>query len=217
MDNVLITSRGGALDEAAARAAADDAAARLRTVVGVASVGQPVTARDGSALLLPITMSGDPETASERVQPLRDATAGVQAEHPQLRVEQVGGPSIGQALDDTLGKDFKRAELLSLPVTLAILIIAFGALIAASVPVLLALSSVAAAMGLSTLASHLVPATDTTATGDPADRHGGRGRLLAVLHPSGAGGTGQGPHPASTPWRSPRRPPDTRWWSPASR
>ncbi|RQX00079.1 MMPL family transporter [Micromonospora inaquosa] len=163
VDNVLITSRGGALDQAAAKAAADDAAARLRTVAGVAGVGQPVTARDGSALLLPITMSGDPETASERVQPLRDATAAVQVAHPGLRVEQVGGPSIGQALDDTLGKDFKRAELLSLPVTLAILIIAFGALIAASVPVLLALSSVAAAMGLSTLASHLVPATDTTA------------------------------------------------------
>ncbi|MDG4808319.1 MMPL family transporter [Micromonospora sp. WMMD1120] len=162
VDNVLITSRSGALDQAAARAAADDAAARLRTVTGVAEVGQPIPARDGSALLLPITMSGDPETASERVQPLRDATATVQKAHPQLRVEQVGGPSIGQALDDTLGKDFKRAELLSLPVTLAILIIAFGALIAASVPVLLALSSVAAAMGLSTLASHLVPATDTT-------------------------------------------------------
>ncbi|GLZ57945.1 membrane protein [Micromonospora sp. NBRC 107095] len=163
VDNVLITSPGGALDQAAAKAAADDAAAWLRTVAGVAGVGQPVTARDGSALLLPITMSGDPETASERVQPLRDATAAVQAAHPELRVEQVGGPSIGQALDDTLGKDFKRAELLSLPVTLAILIVAFGALIAASVPVLLALSSVAAAMGLSTLASHLVPATDTTA------------------------------------------------------
>ncbi|WCN82775.1 MMPL family transporter [Micromonospora sp. LH3U1] len=163
VDNVLITSRGGSLDQAAAKAAADDAAARLRTVAGVAEVGQPVTARDGSALLLPVTMSGDPETASDRVQPLRDVTANVQAAHPQLRVEQVGGPSIGQALDDTLGKDFKRAELLSLPVTLAILILAFGALIAASVPVLLALSSVAAAMGLSTLASHLVPATDTTA------------------------------------------------------
>ncbi|MEK8107635.1 MMPL family transporter [Micromonospora sp. M12] len=163
VDNVLITSRSGALDQTAAKAAADDAAARLRTVAGVSEVGQPVTARDGSALLLPITMSGDSETAADRVQPLRDVTAGVQAAHPQLRVEQVGGPSISQALDDTLGKDFKRAELLSLPVTLAILIIAFGALIAASVPVLLALSSVAAAMGLSTLASHLVPATDTTA------------------------------------------------------
>ncbi|MGK5672062.1 MMPL family transporter [Micromonospora sp. URMC 106] len=164
MENVLITARGGTLDPAAAKAAAADAAAELRSVTGVASVGEPVTARDGSALLVPITMSGDAETASDRVQPLRDATARVQEGHPRLRVEQVGGPSINKALNDTLGEDFKRAELLSLPVTLVILIIAFGALIAAGVPVLLALSSVAAAMGLSTLASHLVPATDTTAS-----------------------------------------------------
>ncbi|SCL30068.1 putative drug exporter of the RND superfamily [Micromonospora nigra] len=163
-ENVLITARDGRLDPAAARAAADDASARLRGVPGVAGVAAPVPSRDGSALLVAITMSGDPETASDRVQPLRDATAEVQRAHPALRVEQVGGPSIGKALDDTLGADFKRAELLSLPVTLAILIVAFGALIAASVPVLLALSSVAAAMGLSTLASHLVPATDTTAS-----------------------------------------------------
>ncbi|MFG3418948.1 MMPL family transporter [Micromonospora sp. NPDC047730] len=164
VENVLITARGGTLDPVAAKAAAADAATELRSVTGVASVGEPVTARDGSALLVPITMSGDAETASDRVQPLRDATARVQEGHPQLRVEQVGGPSISKALNDTLGEDFKRAELLSLPVTLAILIIAFGALIAAGVPVLLALSSVAAAMGLSTLASHLVPATDTTAS-----------------------------------------------------
>ncbi|MER7332526.1 MULTISPECIES: MMPL family transporter [unclassified Micromonospora] len=164
VENVLITARGGTLDLGAAKAAAADAAAELRSVTGVASVGEPVPAQDGSALLVPITMSGDAESASDRVQPLRDATARVQEEHPQLRVEQVGGPSISKALDDTLGEDFKRAELLSLPVTLAILIIAFGALIAAGVPVLLALSSVAAALGLSTLASHLVPATDTTAS-----------------------------------------------------
>ncbi|MFI5833143.1 MMPL family transporter [Micromonospora sp. NPDC051300] len=163
-ENVLITARSGTLDQAAATAAAQDAAGRLRQVEGVASVGTPMPSRDGAALLLPVTMSGDPETAGDRVQPLRDTTAQVQQAHPELRVEQVGGPSIDKALDDTLGKDFKRAELLSLPVTLAILIIAFGALIAAGVPVLLALSSVAAAMGLSTLASHLVPATDTTAS-----------------------------------------------------
>ncbi|WP_179803553.1 MMPL family transporter [Micromonospora purpureochromogenes] len=164
VENILITSRAGGLDQAAAKRAAADAADRLRQVTGVASVGTPVPSHDGDALLLPITMSGEREDASDRVQPLRDATAEVQAAHPQLRVEEVGGPSINQALDETLGKDFKRAELLSLPVTLAILIVAFGALIAAGVPVLLALSSVAAAMGLSTLASHLVPATDTTAS-----------------------------------------------------
>ena len=162
VDNVLITARSGALDQVAATKAATDATAKLRGVPGVAVVGEPIPAHDGSALLLPITMSGDPETASDRVEPLRAATAQVQAAHPELRVEQVGGPSIGKALDDTLGADFKRAELLSLPVTLTILIVAFGALIAAGVPLLLALSSVIAAMGLSTLASHLVPANDST-------------------------------------------------------
>jgi len=77
-------------------------------------------------------------------------------------VEETGGPSINKALDETLGNDFNRAELLSLPVTLLILVIAFGALIAAGVPVLMALSSVAAAMGLSAVASQLVPAVDAS-------------------------------------------------------
>jgi putative drug exporter of the RND superfamily len=161
-DNVLITSRGGALDQAAARAAATDVTNRMHALPDVASVDEPTPARNGSALLVAVTMKGDPDTAEDRVQPLLDTTAAVQAAHPALRIEEVGDPSISKALDDTLGKDFKRAELLSLPVTLAILIIAFGALIAAGIPVLLAISSVVAAFGLSTLASHLIPGTDTT-------------------------------------------------------
>ncbi|MFD0522856.1 MMPL family transporter [Paractinoplanes durhamensis] len=164
VDNVLITAPSGRLDQAKAQAAAKDAATRLGTVAGVAKVGEPIPATDGTALLVPITMSGDPDTASDRVEPLRAATAEVQKAHPDLRIEQVGGPSINKALDDTLGDDFQKAEILSLPVTLFILIIAFGALIAAGVPLLLALSSVAAAMGLSTLASHLVPMGDATSS-----------------------------------------------------
>jgi len=162
VDNVLITPMSGKLDVAAATTAAKAAQAKLGEVTGVAKVGDPVPSSNGQALLVPITMTGDPDTASQRVEPLRAATAEVQAQYPALRVEEVGGPSIQKALDDTLGKDFQKAEILSLPVTLAILILAFGALIAAGVPLLLALSSVAAAMGLSTLASHIVPAGDST-------------------------------------------------------
>nr|BFE70825.1 hypothetical protein GCM10020092_041260 [Actinoplanes digitatis] len=195
IDNVLITSRGGALDTAAATAAAKDAAAKLRGVPGVAGVGDPVPAHDGSALLLPITMSGDPETASDRVEPLRAATAQVQTAHPALRVEQVGGPSIGKALDDTLGADFQRAELLSLPVTLAILIIAFGALIAAE--------RAGAAGALVRRRRHrpvhpgLAPRAGQRLDRQrhPAHRHGRRHRLLALLRPAGTGGACQGPRP----------------------
>lgn len=163
-ESVLITPLAGALDRGAADKAAADVTAAMQALPEVASVSDPLPSHDGGALLVRVTMSGDPETAQDRVGKLRDATAGVQRAHPQLRVEETGGGSIGQAMDDTLGKDFQRAEILSLPVTFAILIVAFGALIAAGVPVLLALSSVGAALGLSTLASHLVPSTDTTAS-----------------------------------------------------
>ena len=50
-----------------------------------------------------------------------------------------------------------RAELTSLPLTLAILVVAFGALVAAGLPVLLAFSAVLAATGVNQLVSHVVP------------------------------------------------------------
>jgi putative drug exporter of the RND superfamily len=109
-------------------------------------------------------MTGDADDAADRVDPLLEATAAVQAEYPDLRVEQVGGASIDQAISDAYEADFRQAELLSVPVTLVILIVTFGALLAAAVPVVLALTSVAAALGLSALASHLLPVTETTAS-----------------------------------------------------
>ncbi|MFD0584625.1 MMPL family transporter [Dactylosporangium darangshiense] len=164
VESVLITARSGALDTDAAMKAATDVAATMKALPDVAEVSDPLPSHDKSAMLVRVTLKGDPDTASDRLEPLNKATADVQGRHPDLRVEETGGPSISKAMDDTLGKDFKRAEYLSLPVTFAILIVAFGALIAAGIPVLLALSSVAAALGLSTLASHLVPSTDTTSS-----------------------------------------------------
>jgi RND superfamily putative drug exporter len=164
VENVLITARSGPLDQTAATAAAAEAAGRLRRLTAVASVSAPVTAPGGTAVLVRAEMTGDPDDAADRVQPLVDATASVQAAHPGLRVEEVGGGTIEKALQKTYGNDFHQAEVLSLPVTLVILVVAFGALLAAAVPVLLALTSVAAALGLSALTSHLLPVTDTTSS-----------------------------------------------------
>ncbi|GAA1821816.1 MMPL family transporter [Planosporangium flavigriseum] len=163
-ENILITARTGALDPVTAKSAADDAITRMRTRADVAKVDGPVPARDGQALLVVVTMAGDPKTASDRVQPLRAVTADIQKAHQDVRVEQTGGPSINKALKETLGNDFKKAELLSLPATLIVLLVAFGALIAAGVPVILAMSSVAGALGLSNLASHLIPGNDSTSS-----------------------------------------------------
>jgi RND superfamily putative drug exporter len=60
--------------------------------------------------------------------------------------------------------DLARAEKLSVPVTLAVLLIVFGTLVAAAVPVLLAVTAVAAAFGLLGPISHLFPLDDSVKT-----------------------------------------------------
>ena len=164
VENILLTSRAGALDRDRAAAAAADARRRLDALPEVGTLTGPLDSPSGDAVLVRAEMTGDPDAAGDHLGPLTDATAAVQAAYPDLRVEQVGGATIDEALGDAYEGDFRQAELLSLPVTLVILIVTFGALLAAAVPVVLALTSVAAAMGLSGLASHLLPVTDTTAS-----------------------------------------------------
>jgi RND superfamily putative drug exporter len=164
-ENVIITARNGTLDVGAAKTVAADVTTRMKALPEVLSVDPPVVSRDGTTVLVPVNMRvAVVDDAKKHVQPLLDTTAAAQRAHPDLRVEQAGDASIDKALGETYGNDFQTAEFLSLPVTLAILILAFGALIAAGIPVLLALSSVAAAMGLSTLASHLVPMGNVTSS-----------------------------------------------------
>jgi putative drug exporter of the RND superfamily len=159
-ENVLITAEsGGRLDKDAAGRAAAEVTRRMKALSGVESVGEPVASPDGKALLVPVTMKGDTEHADTRVQPLLDAGAAVEKAHQGLRVEQVGTGSTAKGVTETLGEDFEKAELISLPLTLLILLVVFGAVIAAGVPVVLALSCVGAAIGLSTLASHVLPET----------------------------------------------------------
>lgn len=156
-ENVLITARSGSFDKTEAKTAANEVVDRMHGIPAVSTVDKPVLAPNGKAFLVPITMKGDPDTAGDRVKPLLAATSAVAKQHDNLRVEEVGDASIDNGVNKQLSKDFSKSEKLSIPITLIILLVAFGAIIAAGVPVLLALSAVGGAMGLSTLATHLIP------------------------------------------------------------
>ncbi|MFG1869782.1 MMPL family transporter [Micromonospora arborensis] len=157
-ESVLITARAGDLDLQRAQAVAIDLSARMRGLPEVAKLAEPVTSPNGDAVLVEVEIAGSANDADARVGPLLEATALAQQRYPDLRVEQVGSASLGKALTETLAADFVRAELISVPAALVILLFSFGALIAAGVPVVLALSAVAGAMGLAQFASHLFPA-----------------------------------------------------------
>ena len=81
----------------------------------------------------------------------------MQADHPDLLVEQFGNVSSNKELNETFTEDLLQAETLSLPITLLILVIAFGTLVAALVPLLLGFSAVIAAMSLVAIPSQLSP------------------------------------------------------------
>jgi RND superfamily putative drug exporter len=85
------------------------------------------------------------------------ATAATARRFPSLRVEEFGDASGQKALNKSLGQDFSRAEKLSFPITLLILVLAFGALVAAGLPMLLGLTAVGGTLGLIAVVSQLLP------------------------------------------------------------
>jgi RND superfamily putative drug exporter len=166
-EQVLLQARGGAASAAELRTAAAELTARLRHVPHVEKVVSPYAAgasrqvsADGRSALESFDIAGDDDQALQRVDATLAATAAVQRAHPALRVEQIGNASANKAFGDSLGKDFQRAETLSLPLTLLILLVAFGALVAAGLPLLLGLTAVGATLGLVGPISQLVPVTD---------------------------------------------------------
>lgn len=156
-EHILIRSASGPLDTARANAAARELTARMRALDEVREVGAPVSSKDGTALRVSVVMEGAELDGRKNVVPLLAETAEVAAAHPDLVVEETGSPAISKGVNDQRGDDLALSERLSLPVTLVILLAVFGSVVMAGVPLLLALSSIAATMGLSMLASHLLP------------------------------------------------------------
>jgi uncharacterized membrane protein YdfJ with MMPL/SSD domain len=134
----------------------------IRSPLTKDNAGQ-VTKDHRSAIVL-FAMKGKAEGAEKRVQPVLNAVSHVASAHPSLRVEEFGAASGTKALNDTIGKDFGKAEALSIPLTFGILLVAFGALIAAVVPLVLALTAVAAGGGLLVATSHLWHVDDSATT-----------------------------------------------------
>ncbi|MGQ4488004.1 MMPL family transporter [Streptomyces sp. SAS_281] len=167
-ETVLIQSEGenGAVAGSAGfRAAVEDVIEAVQDTGEVTAVTSPYTTKtisaDGHSALVQFEMRGDPETASERVEPVLEAVAKVDGAHDGLLIEEIGGASMGKTFDDAFGSDFQRAELSAVPVALGILLIAFGALVAALLPVALALTAIMATMGLMGVVSHFQPMSDT--------------------------------------------------------
>ncbi|PNG23467.1 MMPL family transporter [Streptomyces cahuitamycinicus] len=166
-ENVLIQAKGGDLKatDAEFRDAVDAVVRAVEGTGRVTEVASPydtkTISKDGRSALVQFDMRGEPDTAGERVEPVLKAVEGVQQDHEALRIEEIGGASMMKTFDDAFGDDFKKAEYSAVPVAFGILLIAFGALVAALLPVVLAITAIMATMGLMGVVSHVMPMSDT--------------------------------------------------------
>ncbi len=168
-DTVLIQSTGKTVGEAPFNAAIRDVARTVAAIPQVKQTRSPLTSGNGdlvssdrhSALVTLKLRTTDQLKARVLDAPVEKALTAVAARHPGIAVEEFG-VNADKQLNDAVGKDFLKAGVFSVPVTLIILLIAFGAIVAAGLPLLLALTAVFATMGLLGIPSRLMPLDPNT-------------------------------------------------------
>jgi uncharacterized membrane protein YdfJ with MMPL/SSD domain len=145
------------------QAAVQDVITRVGAVDAVAKVESPFDAEntgqisdDKHSVLVELEIAGESDKAIDKIEPVVDRVKEVQSAHPGFYIGGVG-TSTGKDVEEAFFEDLAKAGLLSVPLTLIILIVAFGALVAAGIPLLLGLTAVLAAMGLITIWSQFLP------------------------------------------------------------
>jgi uncharacterized membrane protein YdfJ with MMPL/SSD domain len=166
-ETVLVESRRLTTKSPAFRAAVDDVTRRVSAVPVVTNVRSPLVrgnsdqiSPDGHAAIVRFDIRGDPAKAVDKIDPVIAAVDEAKEANSAFSIGSFGTATAEKEVDDSIGQDLERAGLLSIPVTIVVLIVAFGALVAAGIPLLLALTAVAATMGLIAIPSHLWPVDD---------------------------------------------------------
>jgi RND superfamily putative drug exporter len=159
---LLITSKSDTANSLQFKTAIKDVAKTIGAVPVVTRLQTPVNQEglvsdNGHTVLVPFEIKGKKEDASKKIGPVNAAVKEAQAAHPELLIEQFGDASVGAEMDKWVQNDLHKAETMSVPITLIILLIAFGAIVAAGVPVLFAASAVIATVGLISIPSLLFP------------------------------------------------------------
>jgi RND superfamily putative drug exporter len=172
LENVLVQSRTNArfTDDADLRQAVRDLETALQrapdTVTNIRSPlrpgGDALVSKDGRSGLVAFQLAGPDDRVDAEYDAVVKAVTEVAARHPRARVVQAGDKSLSSAVDEGIKNDFGRAEHFSMPLTVVILLVVFGSLIAAGIPLLLALSTVIGAFGLLQTVDHWIPINSAT-------------------------------------------------------
>jgi uncharacterized membrane protein YdfJ with MMPL/SSD domain len=163
-EHVLVQSRSARAGTPAFDAAVADVVAGISRLADVRDVRSPLMpgnadhiSKDGRSALVEFEIRGAKDEAVDKIDPVLDAVAAAQRAHPDFSIGEFGDASAEKGVVTAYEDDLGKAGTLSLPITLIVLVLTFGSLVAAGIPLLLALTAVFATFGLIALSSVLLP------------------------------------------------------------
>jgi RND superfamily putative drug exporter len=170
-ESVLVQSKEFGAEAPQFQRVVDEVVETVGSLNEVASIESPygqgeagetgLISADHASALVPLEFIGPPEDAADKTAAVVSAVAAIQEAHPDFYVGSFG-ESTNKALNDSFADDLKTAGLYSVPLTLLILLVAFGAVVAAGIPLLLGVTAVLGTLGLVSIVSHVVPMSEST-------------------------------------------------------
>lgn len=158
-DQETVLVSGAPAGSAAMKGAVADVRANVQATGVITDLRPDVVSKDGRHVIVQFTVKESPDDPLPAIQ---GAVAKAKADNPSVEIGEFGGATADAWFDNALGEDFKRAELTAVPLALGILLVAFGALLAAVLPVLLAFTAFLAASGVLAVVSHALHVDQTT-------------------------------------------------------
>jgi uncharacterized membrane protein YdfJ with MMPL/SSD domain len=131
--------------------------------IGAPREASPFVARNrtgGDVSFAVVSLVGTLQDAEKNIDPVVETVAQAQAASRDFQILIGGDASISKERSDVVQQDFGFALFLNLPTTLVILILAFGAVAAAFVPLALAIAAVVTASGILAVISQGYPLAD---------------------------------------------------------
>jgi RND superfamily putative drug exporter len=114
-----------------------------------------LVSKDRHSTLIPVVMAGDINQALDNVGALHEVVAGAATE--DFTLAQTGDASLNEMIGHVAQSDLEKAEIFGLPAALVVLVIVFGALLAAGMPLVLSAVSIVCALALTGLIGQIYP------------------------------------------------------------
>jgi uncharacterized membrane protein YdfJ with MMPL/SSD domain len=161
---VLIQSKTLTATDDEFEAVIADVAKTLNAFPQVSEIDDPreagnedLVSKDGHAVMVTFTPKGTYEEAALYIEKIETAVDEVQKRHGDFYVDELGSVSTTKATDAAFNSMLAKAGMIAIPLALVILLVVFGSVVAALVPLLLAITAVVATNGLIALPSLAVP------------------------------------------------------------